>query len=71
MQKTPNNRFGSKIRNMARISVLAPSCFHCKKGRVTFFRPEKIVASFLHLMVLFFKVISIHTFLHFCNDHEK
>ena len=33
------------------------TCFHLKKGRATFFRPETIVKSFLHLMVLFFKVL--------------
>ena len=33
------------------------TCFRLTKGRATFFRPETIVASFLHLMALFFKVI--------------
>ena len=31
------------------------TCFRLTKGLATFFRPETIVASFLHLMVLFFK----------------
>ena len=37
------------------------TCFRMKKDRATFFRSETIVASFLHLMVLFFKVLLNHT----------
>ena len=39
------------------ISALWITCFYLTKGRVTFLRPKTIVASFLHLMVIFFKVI--------------
>ena len=39
------------------ISALVLTCFRLTKGRATFFRPETIVASFLHLMVLFLKVL--------------
>ena len=39
------------------ISALALTCFRLTKGRATFFRPGTIVASFLHLLVLFFKVL--------------
>ena len=39
------------------ISALVLNCFRLKKGRATFFRPETIVASFLHSMVLLPKVI--------------
>ena len=42
------------------ISALVLTCFRLKKGRATFFLPETIVASFLHLMVLFFKVLLSH-----------
>ena len=38
-------------------STLVLTCYRLKKGRATFFRPKTIVASFLHLMVLSFKVI--------------
>ena len=31
------------------------------KGRATFFRPETIIESFLHLMCLLFKVLFNHT----------
>ena len=41
------------------ISALVLSCFRLTKGRATYFRPEIIVASFLHLMVLLFKVLLI------------
>ena len=37
------------------ISVVVLTCFCLKKGRATFFRPETIVASFLHRMVYFSK----------------
>ena len=33
------------------------TCFRLKKGRATFFRPETIVASFLHFMVSLFKML--------------
>ena len=36
-------------------------CFRLTKGRATFFPPETIAASFLHHMVLFYKVIFNHT----------
>ena len=32
-----------------------------KKSRAIFFQPETIIASFLHVMVLFYKVIFIQT----------
>ena len=38
-----------------------PVCFHLMKGRAMYFRPETIVASFLHLMVLLFKMLLNHT----------
>ena len=44
--------------NSCYISVLVLTCFRLTKGRATFFRPETIVASFLHLMVLFSKWFS-------------
>ena len=70
MQETRNNSFGSKIRNTSgenRIawvpkyssnccSAFVLTCFRLTKDRATYFRPKTIVASFLHLMVLFFKV---------------
>ena len=40
------------------------TCFHLTKGRAIFFRPETIVASFLHLMALFFNVMVNHTSKH-------
>ena len=43
------------------ISALVLTCFRLKKGRAMFFRPETIVVSFLHLMVLFFKVLLNHS----------
>ena len=57
------------------ISALVLTCFRLTKGCATFFRPETIVASFLHLMVLFYKEIFNHTskhqfvVLHFCILH--
>ena len=39
------------------ISALVLNSFRLKKGRATFFRPENIVASFLHSMVLLPKVL--------------
>ena len=43
------------------VSTLVLTYFPLTKGRATFFRPETIVVSFLHLMVLFYKVIFNHT----------
>ena len=43
------------------MSTLLIVCFRLTKDRVTFFRPETIFASFLLLMVLFFKVLLNHT----------
>ena len=43
------------------ISALVLTCFRLTKGRATFFRPETIVAGFLHLMVFLFKVLSNHS----------
>ena len=40
-----------------RHSFFVLTWFRLKEGRDTFFQPETIVASFLHLMVLFFKVL--------------
>ena len=37
------------------------TCFRLMKGRATFFLPETIVASYLHLMVLFFKMLLNHS----------
>ena len=45
------------------ISALLFTCFRLKKGRATFFRPVTIVVSFLHLMVLFFKVLLNYSFI--------
>ena len=39
------------------------TCFRLKKGRATYFRPETIIASFLHSMVLLPKVLFNHSFL--------
>ena len=43
------------------ISSIVLTCFRLKKGRATYFRPEIIVASILHLMVLLFIVLFNHT----------
>ena len=43
------------------ISALVLICFRLKKSRDTFFWPGTIVESFLHLMVLIFKVVLNHT----------
>ena len=40
--------------------ALVLTCFCMTKGRATYFRPETIVASFLHLIVLLLKVLFIH-----------
>ena len=42
------------------ISALVLNCFRLKKDRATFFRPETIVASFLHWMVILLKVLFNH-----------
>ena len=42
------------------ISALLLNCFRLKKGRAMFFRPETIVASYLHSMVLLSKVLFNH-----------
>ena len=53
------------------ILALVLTFFRLTKGCATYFRPETIVTSFLHLMLLFYKVIFNHTpdsfaiFLHF------
>ena len=46
--------------NVAAISALVLTCFRLTKGRATYFLPETIVVSFLHLMVLLFKVLFNH-----------
>ena len=46
------------------ISALVLNCFRLKKGRATLFRPEKIVASFLHSMVLLPKMPFNHFWKH-------
>ena len=43
------------------ISALMLTCFLLTKGRTTYFWPETIVASFLHIMVLLFKVLFNHS----------
>ena len=42
-------------------SALVLTCFRLTKGRATFFPPKTIIVSFLHLVVLFFKVILNHS----------
>ena len=71
MQETRNNCLGSEIysttlhqaktgkhecRNVT-ATALVLTCFSLMKGRAMYFRSEMIVASFLHLMVLLFKVL--------------
>ena len=46
--------------NSCYISALVLTCFRLAKGRASFFRPETIVTSFLHLMVSSFKVLLNH-----------
>ena len=53
----PNNFLNVVVVRCCYISALVLTCFRLKKSRATFFRPETIVASFLHLMVLFFKAL--------------
>ena len=71
MQEISNNCFGSKIcstsrqtktgkqesQNVTYTSAFVLTCFRLTKDRATYFRPETIVVSFLHLMVLLFKVL--------------
>ena len=53
--KKIGNQTREKSQRCCYISALALSCFH--KGRATFFRPETIVGSFLHLIMLLFKCL--------------
>ena len=57
---TPSDEGNSQQLFRCYISALVLTCFRLKKGRATFFRPEIIVASFLHLMMFFFKVLLNH-----------
>ena len=43
------------------IGILVLTCFCLTKGHVTCFQPETIIASFLHIMVLFSKVLLNHS----------
>ena len=54
---TTNWRFQKWLNNTLGINTLVLNCFRLKKGRATFFRPETIVAIFLHSMVLLPKVL--------------
>ena len=56
MQETRNNCFGCCY-----ILALVLTCYRLKKGRATFFRPETIVASFLHVTVFLPKVLFNHS----------
>ena len=47
--------FRTLLLNFGNRAYLCP-----KKGRATFFRPEKIVPKFLHFMVLLLKVLFNH-----------
>ena len=72
MQETRNNCFQSKKRSTTLLqaktgkhkcrnitaTALVLTCFSLKKGCATYFRPETIIVSFLHLMVILFKVLS-------------
>ena len=53
--------------NSLSCSALVLTCFRLMKGRATYFRPETIVASFLHLMVLLFKILFNHSFVWPCR----
>ena len=55
--------FGSKKRSttLHQIETGKHDCQNIMKGRATFFRSITIVGSFLHLMVLLFKVLLNHT----------
>ena len=48
-------------RPFVRWKQVSRSAVRLMKGHAMFFRPETSVASFLHLMVLFFKVLLNHT----------
>ena len=60
-----SNRVGNKIINARNlccyIAAFVFTCFRRTDDRITLFRPETIVASFLHLMMLFYKVIMNHS----------
>ena len=43
------------------ILALVLTCFRLTMGRATYFRPETIVTSFFHLMVLLSKVLLNHS----------
>ena len=49
-------KYNSNVRCCC-ISALVLTQFRLTKGRTMFFRPETIVASFLHLMLLFFQSV--------------
>ena len=51
-------------------SALLLNCFRLKKGRDTFFRPETIVASFLHFMVFLPKVLFNHVTMYLHTEFE-
>ena len=81
-KQTRNNCFGTKIHSTTlrqvktgkpecrccNFSALVLTCFRLMKGLATYFRPETIVAKFLHLMVLrsslwcFINIIHIYNF---------
>ena len=52
--------------NLICISALVLTCFRLTKGRAPFFRPETIVADFLHLMV-FVMFNHAHLIFHFTS----
>ena len=58
------------------ISVFVLTCSRLTKGRATFFQAQLFLASFLHLLMLFFKMIFSHTskrqfvVLHFLHSIE-
>ena len=60
MEQTRNNRFGSKI-HILLLSALVFTCVRVTKIRARYFLNETIVVSFLHLMVLLFKVLFNHS----------
>ena len=50
-------RYISCLVRFCYVAALVLTCFRLTTGRPTFYPPETIVASFLHLMVLFLKLI--------------
>ena len=54
-------RYISCLVRFCYVAALVLTCFRLTTGRPTFYPPETIVASFLHLMVLFLKVVFKHT----------